>query len=113
MAKEVRVIAYCDGEHEHRVEADTERRETLDGEPFVLDLCHACETEFDAALSSVRKWLGRGVPVAMTQQPKKKGRRPKDLTTACNQCDYVGATRGALGQHLHAKHNMGIKEAGL
>lgn len=119
--KEVQVVAWCDGTgHQHQEPATVERRESLSGEPVVLDLCDLCNKSFDVDLDAVRAWLERGVPVSETQ-PRKRGKstgpragvggRPKraDMEApgwrTCPDCGYECPTRTALGQHVKSKHN--------
>lgn len=130
MSKEVVIQSWCDGEHEHREPATVERTESLEGEPYQLDLCEVCAKAYAEAVEQVRAWLERGVPVAQvtappvpprTRQPSRAvGRpmaRPEFNTVAMRTCQeracidprtgeqYVGPTRTALGQHVKKQHD--------
>src|SRR5215831_17310274 len=114
MSKEVRVIAWCDGEHRHREEATVERHETLDGRPVVLDLCEPCNKLLDEAQEVVREWLRRGVlesKAAASTESKTRSRRGPDVESVfmrtCPEpgCTYVAPTRSALSQHTKQKHD--------
>ncbi len=127
MTKEVVVQSWCDGPHDHREPAAIERTESLDGEPYLLDLCEVCDKSFEDTLEQVKTWLRRGVPVAEVQAPAPPRRtrslegqprsRPEFNTVFMRTCQepgctdprtglqYLGPTRTALGQHVKSKHN--------
>ena len=118
MSKEVRVIAWCDGEHRHREEATVERNETLDGRPVVLDLCDPCNKLLDEAQEAVKVWLRRGMSASRATASTESRSRAKigtDTTSVfmrtCQEpgCGYgVAPTRSALGQHTKTKHEKNL-----
>lgn len=114
--KEVRLIPWCDGHDDEKVEAVIERTITIDGcKPVLLDLCDLC----DKNVIVVAELLSRGV---LAEKPKRKPKaKPKgDLltpadvdsqtTTACPRCGHNSPTRSALGAHTRTKHGMGLRE---
>ncbi len=124
MARELVLRSWCDGDHDEDVAAVVARTITVDrGEPIVLDLCEVC----DKTVRDLLHLMGHGVPakqaiVAPGERPfRGRGerinpRKPSEIpggepTRAdgrdrrdCPECDYIGATRSAMGQHLKVKH---------
>ena len=118
--KHIQVIAFCDGEHEERTRAVTERTIKIDGgEPVLLDLCEPCDKPFLDMLVLME----RGAVVERTKGPKGKRSgtpsretRPSrlpgmDVTNlTCPECGHVSPSRSALGQHTRSRHGKGLKE---
>lgn len=123
MSKEVRVVAWCDGPHEHREPGVVERREPWQGEVYLLDLCEPCNKAVEDLMEQMREWLRRGIPESKAQaapspprQRKKRASRGADTESVfmrtCQEpdCDYGTApTRSALGQHTK-KHGKNLSD---
>lgn len=121
MARELRLITWCDGDHDEDVPATTVRTLTVDGgKPVLLDLCDVC----DKIVQDMVVFMERGVLASKAiATPAARVPRTAALPTRaapeqavptradgkdrvdCQDCDYVGRTRSALGQHLKSKHD--------
>ena len=122
MARELKLITWCDGDHEEDVPSTTVRRLSVDGGPTILlDLCDVC----DKVVQDVFVLMDSGVPESKaifepTPTPRKRtpstppttkpiradGRDRRD----CPECDYIGNTRSAMGQHLKQKHHKQLSD---
>jgi hypothetical protein len=120
VARELRLITWCDGEHgDEDVAATVVRTLSVDGDkPVLLDLCEVC----DKTVQDLILFMGRGVPASKAiAAPQARTRRAETLPVKavaprpradgkdrvdCMEegCGYVGNTRSALGQHLTSKH---------
>lgn len=119
MSREVKVVAWCDGGHGDQVEATVERVVSVDGgTATLLDLCASCDETVQAVLDLMsegvaadtvaapapRRRPGTGTPPARRRgvaPHRADGRDRRD----CPECEYVGPTRSALGQHLRSRHD--------
>lgn len=116
MSKEVLIVSYCDGEHEHRTEASHEHTLTLDGEqPVELDLCDGHEQ----LMESVRALVDRGTPVKRGAKPKpaktmasRPGPKPSNEYLSCPEPGCTGGGKGRVGlaQHVMRVHGKGLAD---
>lgn len=119
--KQVKVISWCDGDHEEKEIATIERIVSIDqGKPVLLDLCEP----HDKAFVDLLALMENGAVVEPGKKKKgssgKTGNRPAGApfeTTIpfegphiCPECGFESKSRGALGQHLSTKHNKGFKD---
>jgi uncharacterized C2H2 Zn-finger protein len=120
VSRELKLLTWCDGDHDEDVVATVVRTLTVDGsKPVLLDLCDVC----DKVVQDMIEFMERGVlaskaiatPVARVKKPDALPHRavPEQVVPTradgkdrvdCPECDYVGRTRSALGQHLTSKH---------
>lgn len=117
MARELKLVTWCDGEHDGDVPATTARTLAVDGsKPILLDLCETC----DKVVQDMLAFMDRGVlashavsapaarvrrspgSVPLTPPQRRDGKDRADCME--EGCGYVGRTRSALGQHLKSKH---------
>lgn len=118
MSRELKLITWCDGEHgDEDVRATVVRTLAVDGDkPVLLDLCEVC----DKTVQDLMVFMERGVPASKAvSAPQTRGRKADTLPVKavaprpradgkdrvdCPECEYVGNTRSALGQHLKTRH---------
>ena len=131
MARELKLVVWCDGDHEEDTPSTVVRTLTVDtSKSVLLDLCDVC----DKAVQDVLTLMEQGVLAdkvitapatrvhrpAATRAPRGSNPGGKPSTTPgwepvredgrdrrdCLEpdCGYVGATRSALGQHILQKH---------
>lgn len=107
MSKQIQILAFCDGDHEQDTPATVERTLSLDGKPWVNDLCERCDRQFIWPLLSLSE-AGAEPPDPPPRPSRSRkgigGAKPRNLPTVCPDCGYECPTRSALGQHVKAKH---------
>lgn len=116
MSKEIKIVAWCDGDHEDDdTIATVERLIWMDqGKPILLDLCDTC----DKVMQDLQELMSRGVVADKTMvTPIKKpvwAENPdtpeKDRTCPDGDCGFVAVTRQALGKHVRSKHGKSFKD---
>src|SRR5262245_42217782 len=97
--REIEVRMWCDGPtHLEHVPAEVERVITVgDGKPVLLDLCRQCDGDVMSIVQA-----GTPLDKAMLTAEEEENR--------CPDCGFLSASRAALGQHLRARHQKGLKD---
>jgi len=135
MARELKLITWCDGDHDHDEPATVVRTLTVDNcKPVLLDLCEPCDKVVQDMLSLMQQGVlaDKAIVGSMTgPRPRVVQSRPSPTRsdsavsarrkqieasgqhrTDCAEedCDYVAPTRSALGQHLKMKHDAKLSD---
>lgn len=118
MAKEIRVIAWCDGNHDEddRVQADNSVTLAFGrGKPRTVDLCDPCNKELIHPVMELFGTYGvvgdGSIETGLGVKPKSKGGLMRHAPAPpCPECGHQAPTRSALGQHLKNQHGTGIKD---
>jgi hypothetical protein len=125
VTRELKLVLWCDGEHDEDVEAVMSRTVSVDGgKPMLLDLCETC----DKVVQDMIAFMDRGVlaskAVAMPHARVRKsallpvreragtGRVDGKDRTDCPEegCGHVSPTRSALGAHVKTAHGTKIRD---
>lgn len=124
MSRELKLVTWCDGDHDGDVSATVVRTLTVDGsKPVLLDLCEVCDKIVEDLLVFMERGVqankalvasGRVRKQLPTRAPERTRTVPEQAVPTradgrdrvdCPECDYVARTRGALGQHLRSRHS--------
>lgn len=104
MAKEVQVIAWCDGPHPvEKASATKETKVSIDGKAGVLDLCDNCYAVWIESLLEILQFA-----------PKPSDDPADDIESVanrrCGDCGFVSASRAALGHHVKRHHGKSLRD---
>jgi hypothetical protein len=120
VARELKLVSWCDGEHheDEEVPAVVARTLSVDGgKPMLLDLCETC----DKVVRDLIVFMDRGLLAsrAVSVPGVRKSDLPTRVTTVvgggkdrtdCPECGHVSPTRSAMGAHLKTKHQKKIRD---
>lgn len=120
----MKLVVWCDGDHEEDTPSTVVRTLTVDGgKPVLLDLCEVCDKVVQdmIALMEAGVLADKAIAAPTTSKTRRPAPVPEGLPPAktpgyvpvradgkdrrdCPECEYVGRTRSAMGQHLKTKH---------
>jgi len=112
MSQEVKIILWCDNDHEEPALAVITRTVTIDEfGPTKIDLCDTCDKIIEMAEELAKK----GVPATRVKplmaadkyrdQRAARGGKPRPWGP-CEICGHSSTTRGGLVQHIRVHHDM-------
>ncbi|MCL1900567.1 MAG: hypothetical protein FWG11_08675 [Promicromonosporaceae bacterium] len=112
MAKEIRTILWCDGDHgeEGALATGSTRLVINGGKERELDFCEVCLKTYIAPLLEMLAENGQPIlPGTGASQPAKP-ESAKEPGGPCPHCDAIPVSRDALNTHLTQHHDTSLAE---
>lgn len=116
MAKEIRVIAWCDGNHDEDEKVQADGTVTVAfgrGKPRTVDLCNPCNKELIEPVQVLFGTYGvvadGSIETGLAGIETRKQRKTKP-NVPCPECGFQSVSRNALSSHLKGQHGKGMRD---